>query len=147
MRRCEQASDSLNVRLQQWHPGQRAGEPNQILERTLKVVQGQGKLILAACTPAQLAYESPSVGHGLLTASLLRGLRGDAKHDGEVTINSLYDFIDRQMGSERQRPMMFAQPHLQSVFHEPRDVGTGFSGLRKDSLGFWPIKPHLPRPR
>ena len=40
-----------------------------------------------------------------------------------------------------------AKPDLQSVFQEPRDVGTGFSGLRKDSLGFWPIKPHLPRTR
>ncbi len=30
-------------------------------------------------------------------------------HDGKVTVNSLYDFIDRKMGSDRQRPMMFGQ--------------------------------------
>jgi hypothetical protein len=45
----------------------------------------------------------------LFTDALLRGLRGGAAKDGEVTANSLYDFIDRQMGSDRQRPMMFGQ--------------------------------------
>ena len=41
----------------------------------------------------------------------------------------------------------FAEPNLQSIFHEPRDVGTGFSCLKKDSLGFGSIKPHLPHTR
>jgi hypothetical protein len=80
-----------------------------VIERALRVVQGQGKLILAACTPYQSAWESPQVGHGLFTDALLRGLKGGATKDGEVTINSLYDYIDRQMGSDRQRPMMFGQ--------------------------------------
>ena len=80
-----------------------------VIERALKVVQGQGKLILAACTPYQSAWESPQVGHGLFTDALLRGLKGEAAKDGEVTINSLFDFIDKQMGSDRQRPMMFGQ--------------------------------------
>ena len=71
----------------------------------MKVVQGEGKLIYAACTPEQKAYEDNS--HGLFTHALLRGLQGDAKVDGEVTANSLYDYIDRTMGSTRQRPMMF----------------------------------------
>ena len=50
-----------------------------------------------------------SWGHGLFTGALLRGLKGEAANKGEVTVNSLYDYIDRQMGSERQRPMMFGQ--------------------------------------
>ena len=85
------------------------GAPNdqEVIERTLKVVKGQGRLIFAACTPAQYAYESGT--HGLITNALLRGLKGEAAHDGEVTVNSLYDFIDRRMGSDRQRPMMFGQ--------------------------------------
>lgn len=87
------------------------GEPNDrsVIERTLKVVQGQGKLIIAACTPSQYAWESAAVGHGLFTDALLRGLKGEAANKGEVTINSLFDFIDKQMGSNRQRPMMFGQ--------------------------------------
>jgi hypothetical protein len=80
-----------------------------VIGRSLKVVQGQGKLILAASTPYQSAWESSAVGHGLFTDALLRGLRGGAAKDGEVTINSLFDYIDKQRGSDRQRPMMFGQ--------------------------------------
>jgi hypothetical protein len=88
--------------------GGEAGD-REVIGRTLEVAQGQGKLIIAACTPAQSAWESASVGHGLLTDALLRGLKGEAANKGEVTISSLYDYIDRRMGSDRQRPMMFGQ--------------------------------------
>ena len=46
----------------------------------LKVVQGQGKLIIAACTPSPKACES--AGHGLFTDALLRGLKGEAAQQG-----------------------------------------------------------------
>lgn len=81
----------------------------EVISRALEVVQGQGKLIIAACTPAQSAWESPAVGHGLFTDAVLRGLKGEAANKGEVTINSLFDYIDKTMGSDRQRPMMFGQ--------------------------------------
>lgn len=85
-------------------------DDNEVISRELKVVQGQGKLIIAACTPSQLAWGSTSAtGHGLLTEALLKGLKGEAANKGEVTINSLYDYIDKRMGSDRQRPMMFGQ--------------------------------------
>ena len=77
-----------------------------VISRELKVVQGQGKLIIAACTPEQNAYER---GHGLFTEALLKGLKGEAANQSEVTINSLFDYIDKKMGSNRQRPMMFGQ--------------------------------------
>jgi len=84
-------------------------DDREVMARALEVVQGQGKLIIAACTPSQSAWESADVGHGLFTDALLRGLRGEAANKGEVTVNSLYEYIDRQMGSDRQRPMMFGQ--------------------------------------
>jgi esterase/lipase superfamily enzyme len=84
-------------------------EDRQVLERTLKVIKGQGKLIIAACMPRQKAYEDSRIGHGLFTAALLRGLKGEAATTGEVTALSLYEFIDREMGSDRQRPMLFGQ--------------------------------------
>jgi len=82
-------------------------DDREVISRALEVVQGQGKLIIAASTPEQKAYELGA--HGLFTDALLRGLKGEAAKDKEVTVNSLYDYIDRQMGSERQRPMMFGQ--------------------------------------
>ena len=84
-------------------------DDREVISRALEVVQGQGKLIVAACTPGQKAYESAVVGHGLFTAALLRGLKGEAANQGEVTINSLFDYIARQMSSDRQQPMMFGQ--------------------------------------
>lgn len=80
------------------------------IRRSIGVVSGQGKVIVAACTSAQLAYESPAVGHGLFTHALLRGLKGEAKSaQGEVTASSLYDFIDHQLKDPRQRPMFFGE--------------------------------------
>jgi uncharacterized caspase-like protein len=84
-------------------------DDREVISRALEVVQGQGKLIIAACSLAQSAWEDAAVGHGPFTDALLRGLKGEAAHKGEVTVNSRYDFIDRQMGSDRQRPMMFGK--------------------------------------
>jgi hypothetical protein len=84
-------------------------DDNEVIERTLKVANGQGKLIVAACTRSQSAWESSTAGHGLFTEALLKGLKGEAANQGEVTINSLFDYIARQMESDRQQPMMFGQ--------------------------------------
>jgi hypothetical protein len=90
-------------------PRDLASEPDdpEIIRRELEVVRGQGKLIIAACTNAQKAYEQGA--HGLFTGAMLKGLRGEGANKGEVTINSLFDYIDKKMGSDRQRPMMFGQ--------------------------------------
>jgi hypothetical protein len=80
------------------------------IQRAIGVVSGHGKVIVAACTPTQYAYEDPSVGHGLFTHALLRGLRGEAKSaQGEVTALSLYEHIDHHVGSPRQQPVLFGE--------------------------------------
>ena len=77
-----------------------------LIERQLKVVQGEGKVIIAACTKEQSAYESSAIGHGFFTDALLRGLKGEAKSaQNEVTAGSLYDFIDHQVTNPRQQPV------------------------------------------
>jgi uncharacterized caspase-like protein len=92
-------------------PRDLGAEPDdrEVISRALEVVQGQGKLIIAACSASQSAWESTAVGHGFFTDAPLKGLKGEASNKGEVTVNSLYDYIDRKMGSDRQRPMMFGQ--------------------------------------
>ena len=80
------------------------------IRRAIGVVRGEGKIIVAACTPSQSAYEDSSIGHGLFTHALLQGLKGDAKSaHGEVTALSLYEFIDHQVGSRRQQPVFFGE--------------------------------------
>jgi hypothetical protein len=76
------------------------------IRRAIEVTQGEGKIIVAACTGAQSAYESSAIGHGLFTDALLRGLRGEAKSaHGEVTAASLYDFVDHQIKHPDQQPV------------------------------------------
>ena len=80
------------------------------IRREIGVVQGEGKIIVAACTPAQSAYEDAGLGHGLFTHALLRGLKGEAKNaHGEVTATSLYEFIDREVTEPLQQPDFFGR--------------------------------------
>ena len=57
-------------------------DDREVISRALEVVQGQGKLIIAACTPGQKAYESAAVGHGLFTDALLQGAEGRGGQQG-----------------------------------------------------------------
>lgn len=81
-------------------------DPASVIKRTLKVTNGEGKIIVSACTSSQSAYESPTLGHGFFTHALLNGLKGDAiSSHGEVTAASLYDYIDHQISDPRQQPV------------------------------------------
>lgn len=81
-----------------------------VIRRAIGVVSGHGKIIVAACTPAQFAYEDPALGHGLFTHALLRGLKGEATSaQGEVTALSLYEFIDHQVKHPSQQPTFYGE--------------------------------------
>ncbi|MFL5329177.1 MAG: caspase domain-containing protein [Gemmataceae bacterium] len=100
--------------------GQLAGD-KQLVRRELDVVRGEGKIIVAACTAQQSSYEDPSIGHGLFTDALIRGLRGEAKtQHGDVTANSLYDFIARHIQHPDQQPMLFGHmTGIMALAHYP----------------------------
>ena len=87
-----------------------SADPIASIKRTLTVTQGQGKVIVAACTSSQSSFESSAIGHGLFTDALLRGLKGEAKSaQDEVTASSLYDFIDHQIVRPDQQPVFFGE--------------------------------------
>ena len=91
-------------------------EENEIIQRTLKVAKGAGKLIVAACTAEQTAKEPKhgEVKHGFFTLALLDGLRGKAVNsDGEVTASSLYEYVVKrvEVESQDQCPVMIG--HMQ----------------------------------
>jgi hypothetical protein len=100
-----------------------------IVERTLRVTQGQGKVIMCACTADQSAYESPD--HGHFTKYLLKGLQGAAANAaGEVTVNSLHDYIDREIGSVQQRPMFLGKMTGRIVLMHSRSISSGSAELQ-----------------
>lgn len=91
------------------------------IERTLRVVQGLGKVIMCACTADQQAYEDKA--HGHFTRYLIDGLKGGASNSqGEVTANSLHDYVDSKMGSIQQRPMFFGNQTGRIVLMKSRNI-------------------------
>jgi serine/threonine protein kinase len=55
---------------------------------------GIGNVVIAACKPDQLAYETNYLGHGIFRYYLLERLYGDAAdHEGKVTIPRLFDYV------------------------------------------------------
>ena len=107
------------------------------------------ELIRLAIKFAELPIEvvaTRSSGTGVFTAYLLEGLRGAAAHDGEVTANALFDFIDRKMGSNDQRPMLFGQMTGRVVLVEhdnrhsaslPASQASSAASASVDSTGNW----------
>ena len=76
------------------------------VERAVSIIAGEGRVVLAACTAKQMAYEDPATGHGDFTHAVLRGVRGEAADGrGEITINGLFDFVDHTIGRPDQKPM------------------------------------------
>ena len=68
------------------------------IERSMPAL-GTGKVIIAACRPHELAYEEPSLKHGVFTYYLLEGLYGDAADSqGDVTVPNLYDYVSGKFG-------------------------------------------------
>jgi hypothetical protein len=91
------------------------------IARTLSVVKGEGRVIMCACTPEQSAYEGPT--HGHYTQYLLSGLKGaSANNSGEVTPNSLHDYLDQQMGSDQQTPVLHGTMRGRIVLMHSRSV-------------------------
>ena len=96
-------------------------EPKKAVARALGVIRGAGRVIMCACTADQKAYESTV--HGYFTQYILAGLQGGAMNDGEVTVGSLHDYVDRRMGSSRQRPMFYGTMLGRIVLMHSRGLG------------------------
>jgi helicase len=71
----------------------------QSTEARLERMAGTGRLILAAATGEQEAWEDPHLGHGLLTYHLLRALLGAAAAGdaGQVRLYDLLAFVTREV--------------------------------------------------
>jgi hypothetical protein len=108
-------------------------EDNEVIERTLRVAKGVGKLIVAACTGEQTAKEPKhgAVKHGFFTLALLEGLRGQAANsDGEVTASSLYEYVVKRVDAEShdQCPVMVGHMQGSIVLMHYADRGLSQSG-------------------
>lgn len=75
-----------------------------------------GVAALFACSPRQASYEHPTLGHGVFSYHVMRGMEGAADVDGDGTLtlaelfqyahDGVHDFLDRNLPSAQQTPMM-----------------------------------------
>lgn len=100
---------------------------NTDIERDIQAVN-ESRCVLAACRPEQFAEESN--GQGVFTATLVRGLLGDAANAlGETTVHSLYDFVSSGMKSKEGQLPVFKGDIAGTVI-----LGTGFPVNPPDSI-------------
>jgi hypothetical protein len=62
------------------------------------LVQGKGRVILAASRPEELAWELAGMHNGLFTSFVLRALRGAAaRADGTIWISDVFSYVSRHV--------------------------------------------------
>ncbi len=78
-------------------------------------VEAQGKIsVISASAGDQISGSNDAAGYGLFTYNLLQGLNGAAKDaQGQVTLNSLYDYLKPRVQDEARRANRDQTPQLQ----------------------------------
>jgi PKD repeat protein len=92
--------------------GTRAGPGNKVFTDLV----GNGRLFLAASQESEVSYEDTTLGHGVFTYYLLRGLgalgdpktlAADADNDGRVTVEELETYLTAEVSKTRnQHPLV-----------------------------------------
>jgi hypothetical protein len=107
----------------------------------LEKMAGVGRLILAASTGDQEAWEDPRLGHGLLTYHLLQGLLGSAAAGGhQVALYDLLAYVVREVRAKasgtvaaRQEPSLRGQVDGELVWPVFTSTGPLYSALYPSS--------------
>lgn len=80
------------------HSGAITRTIQQELHRGLEV-KGSGKVLIAACTASQFAWDR--AGHGAFTDYLIKGLEGEAAdRNGDIDVYNLYSYVSKRLNEE-----------------------------------------------
>ena len=81
-----------------------------------RLARAEGLAILSASTAREYAYEVESLGHGLFTYALLRGLDGGATFRGEkiISVFGLLRYVDRHLPGIAKRHIRREQRSVQT---------------------------------
>ena len=67
---------------------------------------------MMGCRAEEFSYESAWVGHGFFTKSLLKALRGKAAKDGIMTVESLFNYIYKDVTAHTRQYEQIQHPQL-----------------------------------
>jgi uncharacterized caspase-like protein len=82
---------------------------DRFLERLTK---SRGRVVVTASRPSEVALELPTLRHGIFTYYLVQGLKGaaDADGDGIVTLNEIYQYVEREVRTRSRQEGGNQQP-------------------------------------
>jgi uncharacterized caspase-like protein len=86
-----------------------------------RLTRARGRAIVSAARPNEVSLELAELGHGLFTHYVLEGLKGraDGNGDGIVTVQELYEYVEREV-AERSRAVGGSQhPVLKGELEGP----------------------------
>jgi hypothetical protein len=86
-----------------------------------RLTRARGRAIVSAARPNEVSLELAELGHGLFTYYALEGLKGraDGNGDGVVTVQELYEYVEREV-AERSRAVGGSQhPVLKGELEGP----------------------------
>jgi hypothetical protein len=71
----------------------------------IQEMAGKGRFLMAACDEGQKSVEDPSLGHGLFTCHLLKGISrdGDRDGDGRVGVAELFEYVSEAAVREARK--------------------------------------------
>jgi hypothetical protein len=79
---------------------------------------------LLSSSPVEYSYEFFNIEHGVFTDYLIKGLRGEAKKDNEITLVSLYDYVYQNVQNKtnkRQNPLLIGTMNYGTVLIEDKE--------------------------
>lgn len=90
----------------------RASFTDEALEQIAE--NSEGRIILAACGPNELALELNDMDNGLFTHYILAGLRGEAdwNEDGRISLNELFEYVQKNVQTVSQAAGSMMTPTL-----------------------------------
>ncbi len=86
-----------------------------------RVGRAAGTWVFSAAGKAEYAWETPELGHGLFTHSLLAGMTGEAdmnKDDGGILLSELETFVRRKVAEYARQLHLQQQPVVQKGFND-----------------------------
>lgn len=111
-------------------------------------VKGSGKVLIAACTESQYAWDR--AGHGAFTDYLIRGLEGEAAdRNGDIDVYNLYSFVSKKLNEEfgdqspvikstlNGEPLLIKRTTIRSELTSVKIATNSIEQINSSGLSFW----------
>ena len=102
--------------------------------------------VLSSCTAGNVSHELPDLKQGLFMYYVAEGLEGPAKNrHGEINVNSLHDFVEKEMAADARRRK--TAPQVPTLSASAKGEQTKNIALAvPQGVSYWPKRPYARGP-